>query len=188
MKTSIGARTLIYPNPVLIIGTYDKEGKPNVMTAAWGGICSSNPPSVAFSVQKTRYTYENLMNTRECTINIPSEEFVREADYFGIVSGKKTDKFSATCLTPVRSEIVNAPLVNEFPVVLECRVTNSIEIGVHTQFICEILDVKIADSVFGPDEKPDISKIRPIVYDAMRKEYRGIGPLLAPAYTATFPQ
>jgi flavin reductase (DIM6/NTAB) family NADH-FMN oxidoreductase RutF len=184
MKRSIGARTLIYPNPVLIIGTYDAEGNPNAMTAAWGGICSSNPPSVAFSIQKSRCTYENLMETRVCTISIPSEDFVREADYFGIVSGKKTDKFKATGLTPLRSDLVNAPFVGEFPVVIECRVTNSIEIGVHTQFICEILDVKIDEAAFGSDGKPDMTIIRPFMYDAMKREYRGIGALLAPAFSA----
>ncbi|WP_243668928.1 flavin reductase [Methanoculleus chikugoensis] len=97
-KRSIGPRTLLYPHPDLIIGTYDASGRPDAMAAAWGGgICSSRPPpSVAVSVQKTRQTYANLVEQREFTISIPSTDYVREADYFGIVSGRDEEKFAAT--------------------------------------------------------------------------------------------
>ncbi len=183
-KRSIGPRTLLYPHPVLIIGTYDVSGRPNAMAAAWGGICSSRPPAVAISVQKARQTYENLVEQREFTISIPPVDYVREADYFGIVSGRDTDKFAATGLTPVRADRVNAPYVGEFPVVLECRLLQTVEIGVHTQFIGEILDVKVDESVIGPDGKPDIGKIRPFAYDSMRQEYYGFAGVVAKAFSA----
>jgi flavin reductase (DIM6/NTAB) family NADH-FMN oxidoreductase RutF len=183
-KRSIGPRTLLYPHPDLIIGTYDASGRPDAMVAAWGGICSSRPPAVAVSVQKARQTYANLMEQREFTISIPSTDYVREADYFGIGSGKDTDKFAATNLTPVKGDLVNAPYVGEFPVVLECRLLQTVEIGVHTQFIGEILDVKVDESVLGEDGKPDIGKIRPFAYDSMRQEYYGFGGVIAKAFSA----
>lgn len=96
MKKSIGAKTIIYPTPVLIVGTYDKMGKANLMTAAWGGICCSKPPSIAISLRKATYTYGNIVERKAFTINITSETFVIEADYFGIVSGKSEDKFHST--------------------------------------------------------------------------------------------
>ena len=184
MKQSIGAHTIAYPLPVLVIGTYDHAGKPNAMVAAWGGICSSDPPGIAVSVRPSRYTYRNLMEKREFTISIPSEDYVQEADYFGIVSGEDHDKFAATGLTPVRSTLVDAPFVREFPVVLECRVINKVDIGAHVQFIGEILDVKIDEPVMGSDGKPDISKIRPLGFDMARSEYFSMGPVVGKAFFA----
>jgi len=153
------------------------------MVAAWGGICSSRPPAVAVSVQKSRQTYTNLVEKREFTISIPSADHVREADYFGIVSGKDEDKFAATGLTAVKGDLVNAPYVGEFPVVLECRLLQSVEIGVHTQFIGEILDVKMDEDVLGDDGRPEIAKIRPFAYDSMRQEYYGSGKTLGKAFS-----
>ncbi|NLA31262.1 MAG: flavin reductase family protein [Methanomicrobiales archaeon] len=183
-KISIGPRTLLYPHPDLIIGTYGPGDRPDAMAAAWGGICSSDPPSVAISVQRGRQTYENLFKHREFTISIPSVDHVKEADYFGIASGRDTDKFADTGLTPIKADHVNAPYVGEFPAVLECRLLQTVDIGVHTQFIGEILDVKVSESVLGPDGKPDIKKIRPFAYDSMRREYYGFGDVIEKAFSA----
>ena len=106
MKKSIGAKIILYPAPVLIVGTYDKNGNPNAMTATWGGICCSSPPCVTISLRKTTYSYSSIVENKAYTLNIPSEKYVSEADYFGIVSGKNGDKFKATGLTPVKSELV----------------------------------------------------------------------------------
>jgi flavin reductase (DIM6/NTAB) family NADH-FMN oxidoreductase RutF len=183
-KVSLGPRTLLYPHPVLIVGTYSSDGQPDAMVAAWGGICSSQPPAVAVSIQKIRQTYKNLVEQRDFTISIPSVDHVKEADYFGIVSGQETEKFAATGLTPVKGDLVNAPYVGEFPVVLECRLLKTVEIGVHTQFIGEILDVKVDESVLAEDGKPDIKKIQPFAYDSMRREYYGFGEGIAKAFSA----
>lgn len=182
-KQSVGPRTLLYPHPVLIIGTYGTDGRPDAMVAAWGGICSSRPPSVAVSVQKVRQTYANLIERREFTISIPSVDYVKEADYFGIVSGRDEDKFAATGLTPVKSDLVNAPYVGEFPVVLECKLLQTVEIGMHTQFIGEILDVKVDESTLGEDGKPDLENVRSFAYDSMRQEYYRFGKVLAKAFS-----
>lgn len=183
MKKSMGARTLVFPTPVWVVGTYDKEGTPNMMTAAWGGICCSKPPCVAISLRKATYTYGNLMERKAFTVNVPSEARGREADYIGIVSGKNVDKFAATGLTPVRSELVDAPYVKEFPLVLECKLLRTVEIGLHTQFIGEIVDVKADESVLGEGGLPDIEKVKPIVYAPEIRTYHGIGGKLGSAYS-----
>ena len=100
---SLGANTFAPTTPVWVVGTYDPEGKPNVMTAAWGGICCSKPPCIYVSLRKATYTYGNLLERKAFTISFPSQEYVKEVDYFGLVSGKDNDKFSATKLTPVKS-------------------------------------------------------------------------------------
>ena len=106
-----------------------------------------------------------------------------EADYVGIVSGRDVDKFSVCGLTPVKSELVDAPYAEEFPVVLECRLLHTFELGVHTQFIGEIIDVKADVEVFGEDGQLDIMKIKPLIYDTSHKGYHGVGPLLGKAYS-----
>ncbi|HJX55638.1 MAG TPA: flavin reductase family protein [Methanoregula sp.] len=129
------------------MGTYDHKGKPNAMVAAWGGICSSDPPSIAISIRPSRCTYRNLMEKIAFTISIPSVKYMAEADFFGMVLGDATDKFAISGLTPLRANHVDAPCIAEFPVVLECRVAKHVKIGAHTQFIGEILDVKIDESM-----------------------------------------
>lgn len=183
MKKSLGARTLVCPTPVWVIGSYDKDSKPNVMTAAWVGICCSKPPSVAISLRKATYTYGNIMERKAFTVNIPSEKYVREADYFGITSGKDVDKFSATGLTPVKSELVDAPYVQEFPLVLECKVTHTIEIGLHTQFIGEILDVKVDEVMLEEKGLPDIEKIKPFLFSPEIRTYHKVGEYLGQAFS-----
>lgn len=183
MKKSIGAKTILYPTPVLIVGTYDKAGNPNVMTVAWGGICCSAPPCVSISVREATYTFGNLMEQKAFTISIPSENYVKQADFIGIESGKDMDKFAATGLTPVNSDIVHAPYVAEFPLVLECKVIHTHKIGLHTQFIGEILDIKADDSVVG-EKGPEIDKIKPFLWAPdYARGYYGVGKYLGKAFS-----
>ena len=182
MKKSFGAKTLIFPTPVWCVGSYDTNGNPNVMTIAWGGICCSKPPCVTISLRKATYTYGNIMERQAYTLNVPSEKYVREADYFGIVTGRNADKFKETGLTPIKSEIVDAPYVGEFPMVLECKVIHHYEIGLHTHFIGEILDVKIEESMLTDEGKADIEKIRPIVFSPEVRQYHNIGEFIGKAF------
>ncbi len=183
MKKSLGARTLLYPAPVLVIGTYNPDGRPNVMTASWGGICCSQPPCVAVSLRRATHTFGNLFHRKAFTVNVPSETFVRHADYFGIVSGKEIDKFAGARLTAVRSDRVDAPYVQEFPLVLECSVLHTLEIGIHTQFIGEILDVKAEESVLNDQGMPDITKVKPLVFTPDSQSYYGLGNYLGQAFS-----
>ena len=183
MKKSIGPKTLVYPTPVFIVGTYDKAGKPNAMTAAWGGICCSKPPCVAVSLRKARYSYDNLVERKAFTVNIASENYVKESDYFGIASGRNKDKFAATGLTPVASEQVDAPFIEEFPFVLECRLLHTLEIGVHVQFVGEIVDIKADEDVLNDNGVPDIDKVKPILFAPEMQAYYGVGNFLGKAFS-----
>ena len=183
MKKSLGAKTIIYPTPVLVVGTYDKDGKANLMTAAWAGICCSAPPCVGVSLRKATYTYGNIMERKAFTVNVPSEDHAKAADYFGIVSGRDVDKLSRAGLTPVKSELVDAPYVKEFPLILECKLLNAVEIGLHTQFIGEIVDVKAEGDVLGDDGLPMIEKVRPIIFAPESWSYHGLGENLGKAFT-----
>ncbi|MCP4752608.1 MAG: flavin reductase family protein [Proteobacteria bacterium] len=182
MKKSFGSKTLIHPTPVWCVGSYDKENKPNVMTAAWGGICCSRPACVSVSLRKATYTYGNIVERRAYTISVPSEQYVAQADYFGIVSGKKVDKFAVSGLTPVKAEFVDAPYIKEFPMVLECKVVNIFELGLHTQFIGEIMDVKAEETALDDNGLPDMGKIRPVVYGPENRLYYGIGSNIGQAF------
>ena len=183
MKNSLGAETIVPTTPVWVVGTYRKDGKPNVMTAAWGGICCSKPPCVYVSLRKATCTYGNIVKRKAFTVNVPSENYTKEADYFGIVTGKKVDKFSATGLTPVKSDLVDAPYVKEFPLILECKVIKIVEIGLHTEFIGEIVDVKADESVLNEKNLPDIEKTKPIIWNMAAKTYHRVGNPVGQAFS-----
>lgn len=183
MKKSLGAKTLAYPIPVWVVGTYDKERKPNVSTIAWGGICCSNPPCVAISLRKATYSYGNIVGRKAFTVNVPSEKYIREADYFGTISGRDVDKFNESGLTSVESNLVDAPYVKEFPLVLECKLVHTIEIGLHTQFIGEIMDVKADELVLRENGATDIEKIKPIIFAPDVAGYYGIGKSIGKAFS-----
>jgi flavin reductase (DIM6/NTAB) family NADH-FMN oxidoreductase RutF len=182
MKKSLGPSTILYPTPTLLVGSYDRESRPNIMTAAWGGICCSNPPCVCVSLRKATYTHGNIVEAKAFTISVPSEDQVKETDFAGIVSGKNVDKFAATGLTAVKSALVNAPYVKECPLVLECEVMQIHELGLHTQFIGKILDVKV-DEEMTEGDKPEINKIRPMIYDPASRRYFGLGAFLGSAFS-----
>lgn len=183
MKNSVGAETIVPTTPVWVVGTYDKDGKPNVMTAAWGGICCSKPPCLYVSLRKATYTYGNIVERKAFTVSVPSEKFVKEADYFGIVSGKKIDKFAATGLTAVRSDLVDAPYVDEFPIIIECKVIKIVEIGLHTEFVGEIIDVKADSSVLNEKNLPDIEKVKPIIWNMGGMTYHRVGNPIGQAFS-----
>lgn len=183
MKKSLGAKTLLFPTPVLMVGSYDREGNPNLMNAAWGGICCSQPPCIAVSLRKATYTYASIVARKAFTISIASEGTMVAADFVGITSGSDVDKFTHANLTEVRSKVVDAPYAAEFPLVLECRLLHTLEIGLHTQFIGEIIDVKADQDVLDADGLPDIMKIKPLIFDTGHRGYHGVGPLLGLAFT-----
>ena len=184
MLKSLGAKTLIYPVPVLVVGTYNKAGKPNVMTASWGGICCSQPPCVAVSLRKATQSHANLLEREAFTISIPSEKHVKEVDYFGLVSGHSIDKFKEAKLTPVKSKLVDAPYVKEFPLVLECKLVQVSELGLHTQFVGEVIDAKADESIIGDGGAIDIKKLKPLLFTPDTQDYYGVGKYVAKVFSA----
>jgi flavin reductase (DIM6/NTAB) family NADH-FMN oxidoreductase RutF len=183
MKQSLGAKTILCPVPVLIVGSFDENDRANIMTASWGGICCSEPPCAAVSIRRDRHTFAGIVKHEAFTINVPSAAQVREADYVGIYSGRDEDKFAALNLTAVRSDLVDAPYVEEFPLVLECALRHTIELGVHTQFIGEILDAKVEADVLDKHGRLDVAALRPFVYAAGEGSYWAVGETLGRSYT-----
>jgi flavin reductase (DIM6/NTAB) family NADH-FMN oxidoreductase RutF len=184
MKRSLGAQTIAYPTPTWVLCTYDARGRANAMTAAWGGICCSEPPCIGVSLRKSRHSYESIQQRKAFTVCMPSETHVREVDYLGLATGQEVDKFAVAGLTAVRSELVDAPYVAEFPVILECRLVRAVELGVHTQFIGQIIDVKVDESVLDGQGVPLVEKLKPIVFAPGSQTYHGLGPTIAQAFLA----
>lgn len=183
MKKSLGAKALVYTTPVWLVGSYDKAGKQNIMAASWGGICCSKPPAVYVSLRKATYTYGNIMEKKAFTINVPSERFVKEADYCGLVSGTREDKFNTCGFTSVKSDLVDAPYIKECPLILECRLIKTVEIGLHTEFIGEVMDVKAEENVLDKDNLPDIEKIKPFMFCPEVHKYYGTGKYIGEAFS-----
>lgn len=182
MKRSFGANTLVYPMPAFLVGSYDAEGKANIMTAAWGCICCSEPPMLAVSIRHQRWTYEAIVSRKAFTVSIPSGKLAAETDFAGIASGRKVDKFAELKLTAIRSELVDAPYVSQCPVIVELTLRTTLELGSHVQFIGEIKDVKIDEECLGPDGKPLLERINPLLYDGGARQYHVVGASVGKAF------
>ncbi len=184
MKKSIGAKPLAYPTPTYIVGTYDEEGNPNAATIAWAGISKSNPPWVSIKISTGKHSFKNIVRSKVFTVSIPSEKYMKEVDYMGIVSGSKEDKFKKTGLTPVKAEYVDAPYVKEFSLNLECKVVDDIDLDWDKPIIGEIVDIKADEEILNDKGLPDIKKLKPLIYAPGTKEYYGVGEYVGKAFSA----
>ena len=178
MKESLGAKVFMYPCPVVAVGTYDAQDKPNIMAVAWTGVVNGNPASISVAVRKATHTYANLMANEAFTVNIPSRDHIQALDFAGKTSGRDTDKFAATGLTPVRSDLIAAPYIKEFPVVIECKLIKYEELGLHTLFIGQIVDVKIDEDCLDENRMPITRKINPVAYIPGDGTYYALGEAL----------
>ncbi len=142
--------TMLNPVPVVLVSVQDADGPPNLCTVAWTGTVCSEPPMVAIALRPSRLTYDILMRTRECVVNVPTPHLIRATDYCGCVSGRDVDKFEKTGLTPAPSSKVHAPLILECPINLECVVRQILELGIHTLFIAEVLAVQVSEHLVSP--------------------------------------
>jgi flavin reductase (DIM6/NTAB) family NADH-FMN oxidoreductase RutF len=183
MKKKVGARTLVHPMPAVLVGTYDEDGTANAMTAAWSVTCCMQPPCVGVAVRRERLTFLNIRRTGAFTINVPSTRQAAPVDYLGIVSGKdEKDKLATVGLDVERADRVDAPLLVDCPVCLECRLKDSLEIGTHTWFVGEVLEAHVEESGFDGDGKMDARLIDPLVYSTSDHHYYGIGERVATAF------
>ena len=175
-RTNFGAKPLMYPQPVLIIGTYDENGVPNAMNAAWGITTDFKEISISLSEHKTT---DNLAKRGAFTVSMATEDQVVACDYVGIESGRKVpDKFEKAGFHATKSEFVDAPLIDELPLALECKVksfTDGILVG-------EIVNVSADDSVIT-DGKVDMKKLRPVAFDPFNNAYVGIGEKVGNAFS-----
>ena len=180
MRKNLGAKAILYPMPVLIIGTYDDNGKPNAMNAAWGGISEANEVSVCLT--PSHKTCKNFIATGALTISMADEAHVAACDYVGIVSGNDVpDKLEKCGLTVTKSEYVNAPVINELAVCVECKVK---EFDEETCILkAEIVNVSVDESVLT-DGKVDLSKVKPIAFDPFTNSYNVLGDKVGAAWGA----
>lgn len=175
-RTNFGPKPFIYPMPVLIIGTYDENGVPNAMNAAWGTITDMNEITISISPHKTT---ENFLKTGAFTVSIATEDTVVPCDYVGVESASKVpDKFAKAGFHATKSEYVNAPLIDELPMALECKV-KSYEDEI---LVGEIVNV-CADESILTDGKIDPKKLKPIAYDPVNHTYVGLGNVVGKAFS-----
>lgn len=177
----IGVGPYMFPMPVALVATYNDDGTINVMNMAWGGICSEN--LVALNLDETHRTSKNIKKRMAFTISLPDVAHVKEADYFGTVSGNDiADKFQRSGLTVKRSIRVDAPVIQELPVALECRVAeirNSIE---GFRVIGEIVNVLADERVLDGSGRVNLEKLDPIIYDTFQSGYYAVGRKVGQAW------
>lgn len=174
-RVDFGAKPLLFPMPVLIVGTYDENGVPNAMNAAWGSITDFQEISISMSEHKTT---ANFAVTGAFTVSMATEDTVAACDYVGIESASKVpDKFARAGFHATKSSKVNAPLIDELPMALECKV-KSFENGI---LIGEIVNVTADESVIT-DGKIDIKKLKPIAYDPANNTYVALGDVVGKAF------
>ena len=179
MRKNFGAKAMCYPMPVFIIGTYNADGTPNAMNAAWGGI--SEETEITICVDNTHKTAENLLARRAFTVSMATVPYLTACDYVGIVSGtKEPDKFAKAGFHAVKSEYVDAPLIEELPMALECEVISYDEET--CRLVGRIVNVCADESVLGENGKVDVTKLQPITYDPVNHHYLVLGERVGQAF------
>ena len=167
---------MVYPVPAVMVTAADREGKSNIITIAWTGTVCTNPPMAYISVRPERYSYGMLKETGEFVINLTTEQLVRATDYCGVKSGRDTDKWKETGLTPIPAQEVNVPLIKESPVNIECRVSEIRELGSHHMFLARVVAVDVDEAYLNEQGRFELQKAAPIVYS--HGEYYGLSSLL----------
>lgn len=181
MKKDLGVKPYLFPMPVLMIATYGDDGTVDVMNMAWGGICAEN--MVSLNIDTDHKTAKNIKKRGAFTLSIADVPHIQAADFFGIASGNKMeDKFARSGLTAVKSEKVDAPVVQEFPLTLECKVVeDKMEVYGH-HVLGEIVGVLADGSVLDETGKVDASKLNAFVFDRFRSGYYAIGEKVGQAW------
>ncbi len=149
--------TQLAPVPAVLVGC-GEEDSCNLITIAWAGTICSKPPMLSISIRPERHSYGLIQQTGVFTVNLPTVEQIHATDYCGVVSGRDVDKFKETKLTALRGSRVSAPLVAECPLGLECRVTQTIELGSHTLFLAEIVAVQVSEDYVNTDGRLELEK------------------------------
>ncbi len=180
MRKNLGAKTILYPMPVLIIGTYDEKGTPNAMNAAWGGISEENEISICVSDEHK--TAENVVKSGAFTVSVADENNVVAADYVGIVSGNDVpDKIAKCGWTAEKSELVNAPVFRQLPMTLECELISYDK--ENCRLVGKIVNVSADESILDEKGRIDLNKFPPITYDPVGHTYRVLGEAVGKAFS-----
>lgn len=181
MKKDLGVKPYLFPMPVLMIATYDEDGIVDVMNMAWGGICASN--MVSLNIGERHKTAKNIKETGAFTLSIADLPHLKEADFFGIASGNNMeDKFERSKMTAIKSEKVNAPIVEEFPITLECKVVEAKNEVYGFHVIGKIVGVLADESVLDDNGAVDPARLNAFVFDQFRNGYYAIGEQVGQAW------
>jgi len=181
-KILMGRQTLIYPMPVLLVGS-NVNDKPNFMAVAWGGIANGEPPMISVAIRHSRYTYRGIKQNSTFSVNIPSSDMVREADYCGITSGSKVNKVEVCRFKVFYGKLGNAPLIEQCPINLECKVMHILDLGSHALVVGRIEETYVSESCLT-DGKPDVNKIKPFIYtEDPAIHYQAFGDVIAKAFS-----
>ena len=181
-KILLGPTTSIYPMPTLLVGA-NVDGKPNFMAVAWGGIAGSTPPMISVAIRHSRYTLTGIRQNMTFSVNIPSIDFVKEADYCGLVSGAKINKVEVCKFKVFYGRLNNAPLIEQCPVNLECKVEHILDLGSHVLFIGRVEETHVSETCLT-DGKPDVNKIKPLIFVMQpNSQYRAFGKVIAKAFS-----
>lgn len=179
MKKNLGAKNWMFPMPVLMIGTYSEAGTPDVMNAAWGGITLED--EITICIDTSHKTWANIAARKAFTVAFGTVDTVKACDYLGIASGSRTpDKVAKSGLAVTKSEFVDAPVVDELPLVLECRLVSMNEDNCNV--VGRIVNCGVEESAMT-DGRPDADKMKPICFDTCRHAYRLMGEVVAPAFS-----
>lgn len=180
MRKNFGVQTWLYPMPVLIIGTYDENGKANIMNAAWGGIHDTN--QIGVCIDPSHKTAENLQKTKCFTVSIGIADKVAECDYVGIVSANyEADKVEKSTFTTQKAEFINAPIINELPMTLECKlISYDDSCGCA---VADIVNISADESILNADGKIDVKKLQPICFDPVAHTYIALGEIVGKAFS-----
>ena len=179
MRKNFGPKPMCYPMPVYIIGTYNEDGTPNAMNAAWGGI--SEEEEISICVDAGHKTAANILSRKAFTVSMATAKYVTACDYVGIVSGNKVpDKFEKAGFHSEKSQFVDAPLILELPMALECELISYDPES--CRLVGKIVNVSADASVLGENGKVDAAKLQPITYDPMNHHYRVLGETVGQAF------
>ena len=183
MKKNLGVVQAVYPMPVLMVAAYDENGKVNVMNAAWGMIC--NEDRIALFIDEDHKTTQNIFKTKAFTVSLADKAHMAEADYFGIATGNKVpDKFAKSGLTAVKSDKVNAPVIEAFPVCMECELAEVVHTDTINCIVGTIVSLSADEKVLGDNGKIDPSKLDAILFDQFQAGYYTIGEKAGQAWNA----
>jgi len=182
-KVTMGPKTLIYPMPVFLVGA-EVNGRPNFMAVAWGGIANGVPPMVSLAIRPQRYTFKGIRENMTFSVNIPSRDLVEEADYCGLVSGAEVNKAEVCRFRVFYGKVEKAPLIEQCPVNLECRVVHILDLGSNSLVIGRIEETHVSESCLA-NGNPDVTKIRPLAYvTSPARQYQVLGEIIAQAFQA----
>lgn len=183
MKKNLGVVPGVYPMPVLMVAAYDENGKVNVMNAAWGMICSMD--KIALVIGERHKTTQNILKTKAFTVSIADKEHMDVADFFGIATGNEmSDKFERTGYHATKSEFVNAPIIDEFPFVMECELAEVVDTENLHAVVGKIVNAKAEESVLDENGKVNPAKLNALTFDQFQSGYYLSGEKVGKAWNA----